>query len=113
MKTPLPDSLRNSQWERSWSSRGWASPCGVQPVGSEIEKSLIGALISELNSLYNLNLGMDTIHDRMENGESNSPARRYLFIGGSHAKKEGEAMADRGHEVITCAASAPQQDCSG
>ncbi len=74
MKTTLPDSLKNSQWECSWSSRGWVSPCGVQPVGPEIEKSLIRALISELNSLYNLNLGTDTIHNRMENGESDSPA---------------------------------------
>ncbi len=30
---------------------------------------------------------------------------RYLFIGGSHAKKEGSALADRGHEVVICAAS--------
>ncbi len=104
-KTPLPDSFRNSQREWSWSSGGWASPCGVQPVGPDLEKSLIGALVNELNSLYNLGLGTDTIHDRLESGESSSPPRRYLFIGGSHAKKEGNAMADRGHEVIICAAS--------
>jgi hypothetical protein len=104
-KNTVADSLRNSQRERSWSSGGWASPCGVQPVGPVLEKSLIGALVSELNSLHNLGLGTDTIHERMENRENDSPARRYLFIGGSHAKKEGNAMVDRGHEVIICAAS--------
>jgi hypothetical protein len=41
----------------------------------------------------------------MNGGEHESPSRRYLFIGGSHAIKEGNAMADRGHEVIICAAS--------
>jgi hypothetical protein len=104
-KIPLPDMLRNSQRERSWNSGGWTSPCGVQPVGAELEKSLIGSLINELNSLYNLGLGTTTIHDRMIGGEHESPSRRYLFIGGSHAIKEGNAMADRGHEVIICAAS--------
>jgi hypothetical protein len=104
-KIPLPDSLRNSQRERSWSSGGWASPCGVQPVGPDLEKSLIGALVNELNSLYNLGLGTETIHDRLESEDSSSPPRRYLFIGGSHTKKEGNAIADRGHEVIICAAS--------
>ena len=104
-KIPLPDSLRNSQRERSWNSGDWTSPCGVQPVGAELEKTLIGALIDALNSLYNLGLGTTTIHDRMVDGEHESPSRRYLFIGGSHAIKEGNAMADRGHEVIICAAS--------
>jgi hypothetical protein len=104
-KIPLPDSLRNSQRERSWNSGGWASPCGVQPTGAELEKTLIGALIEELNSLYNLGLGKTTIHDRMVDGEQEAPTRRYLFIGGSHAIKEGNAMADRGYEVIICAAS--------
>jgi hypothetical protein len=60
--------------------------------------------VNELNSLYNLGLGTETIHDRLES-EDSPPPRRYLFIGGSHAKKEGNAMADRGHEVIICAAS--------
>ncbi len=46
-----------------------------------------------------------TIHDRMVGGEHESPSRRYLFVGGSHAIKEGNAMADRGNEVIICAAS--------
>jgi hypothetical protein len=104
-KIPLPDAFRNSQRERSWTSGGWASPCGAQPAGIELEKSLIGALTSELNSLYNLGLGSETIHDRLEDGEQDPPTRRYLFIGGSHAIKEGNAMADRGHEVIICAVS--------
>jgi hypothetical protein len=73
--------------------------------GPDLENSLICALVNELNSLYNLGLGTDTIHDSLESGESSSPPRRYLFIGGSHAKMEGNAMADRGHEVIICAAS--------
>jgi hypothetical protein len=30
---------------------------------------------------------------------------RYLFIGGSHARKEGNALADRGYEVVICVAS--------
>jgi hypothetical protein len=104
-KIPVPETFRNSQKEKSWVSGGWTSPCGVQPVSSELEKTLIGALITELNSLFNLGLGMDTIHDRLvEQPETMSP-RRYLFIGGSHAASEGNVMADRGHEVIVCAVS--------
>jgi len=103
-KIPVPESFRNSQKERSWVSGGWASPCGAQPVDSELEKTLIGALITELNSLFNLGLGKDTIHDRLIEVQD-APARRYLFIGGSHAATEGNVMADRGHEVIVCAVS--------
>jgi hypothetical protein len=56
---------------------------------------LIGSLIEELNSFYNLGLGTTTIHDRMVDGEHESPSRRYLFIGGSHAIKEGNAKRQR------------------
>ncbi len=55
--------------------------------------------------MYNLGLGTTTILDRMVDGEHESPSRRYLFSGGSHAIKEGNAMADWGYEVIICAAS--------
>jgi hypothetical protein len=104
-KIPVPESFRNSQKEKSWVSGGWASPCGAQPVDSELEKSLIGALITELNNLYNLGLGTDTIHDRLIDQQDTATIRRYLFIGGSHAATEGNVMADRGHEVIVCAVS--------
>ncbi len=72
---------------------------------SELEKSLIGALITELNNLFNLGLGTDTIHDRLIEQQDTAAIRRYLFIGRSHAATEGNVMADRGHEVIVCAVS--------
>jgi hypothetical protein len=102
-KIPLPHSLRFSNPEKSWNSGGWASPSGAQPVSIDTERCLIGSLIAELNTLFNLGLGTDTVHDRLS---ANTNAHcRYLFIGGSHAKKEGSALADRGHEVVICAAS--------
>jgi hypothetical protein len=102
-KIPLPHSLRSPLPEKSWNSGGWASPSGAQPVGIDNERCLIGSLITELNNLYNLGLGTETIHDRLS--ENEKVQRRYLFIGGSHAKREGSALADRGHEVVICAAS--------
>jgi hypothetical protein len=56
-KIPLPHSLRYSHQEKSWNSGGWASPSGVQPVGIDTEKCLIGSLITELSNLFNLGLG--------------------------------------------------------
>jgi len=99
-KVPLPDTLRNPQTEKSWKSGGWTSPCGVRSATADTERSLIISLVTELNNLYNLGLGSDTIHDRMFVDESRP--RRYLCIGGSHAFNEGNNLADRGHEVIIC-----------
>jgi hypothetical protein len=82
-----------------------ASPCGVQPVTAELKTSLIGALITELNNLFNLGFGTDTIHDRLVEQPESAAPRRYLFISGSHAATKGNVMADRGHEVIVWAAS--------
>jgi hypothetical protein len=39
----------------------------------------------------------------MEGGEHDSPSRQYLYVGGSQAIKEGNAMAHRGHEVLISA----------
>jgi hypothetical protein len=58
------------------------------------------SLVTELNNLFNLGLGCDTVHDRMFVDESRP--RGFLCIGGSHAFKEGNNLADRGHEVIIC-----------
>jgi hypothetical protein len=40
-KIPLPERLRNPQTEKSWKSGGWTSPCGVQAVNADTERSLI------------------------------------------------------------------------
>jgi hypothetical protein len=100
-KIPLPDKLRNPQVEKSWKTGGWTSPCGVRPVTVDTETSLIRSLVTELNSLFNLGLGSETVHDRLF--VDDSLPRRYLCVGGSHAINEGNNLADRGHEVIICA----------
>ncbi len=55
--------------------------------------------------MFNLGLGMDTIHDRLVEQPDTLAPRRYLFTGGSHAASEGNVMADRSHEVIVCTVS--------
>jgi hypothetical protein len=55
---------------------------------------LIGALITELNNLFNLGLGTDTIHDRLIEQQDTATIRRYLFIGGS------QEMAARVEEAL-------------
>ena len=55
-KQRVPDSLKHPRATRSWVSGGWATPCGVHPVTPEKEKQLIGALIKDLNGLFNLGL---------------------------------------------------------
>jgi hypothetical protein len=102
-ESPLPHSLRFSHTEKSWNSGGWASPSGAQPVGMDTERCLIGSLIAELNNLFNLGLGTEIVHDRLT--VNDNVQCRYLFIGGSHARREGNALAVRGHEVVICAAS--------
>jgi hypothetical protein len=100
-KIPLPDKLRNPQVEKSWKTGGWTSPCGVRPTSVDMETSLIRSLVTELNSLFNLGLGCETIHDRLF--VDDSLPRRYLCVAGSHAINEGNNLADRGHEVVICA----------
>ncbi len=87
----------------SWVSGGWTSPRGVQPSTPESEQRIVHTLIGELNGLYRLDLGTDPILDRLVPSADSSVSRRALVIGGSHAIKEANALADPGFEVITCA----------
>ncbi len=98
---PMPVSLSNIYEQRSWVSGGWTTPCGVLPFTPETEAKIVNCLISELNSLFNLGLGIDPILDRLCNEEST--VRKVLVIGGSHARREAEVFAERGYEVVTCA----------
>ena len=103
VKQRVPENLKNPNPTRSWVSGGWTSPSGVLPVTPEKEKELICTLIHELNGLFNLGLCPEPVHDRIVSSCSTSCVSRFLVIGGSHAIKEAYGLADRGHEVITCA----------
>jgi hypothetical protein len=82
-------------------SGGWASPCGVRPLTSETEKRIVQTLTAELNDMYDLGLG---VHPNMNNAErENKKNVKFLVIGGSHAKREGQVLVERGYEVYTCA----------
>jgi hypothetical protein len=101
---PMP--IKGSYFTRSWVSGGWTSPCGVQPCSPENEKTLVQTLVREVNSIFNAGLGLEPI---MASGhivvqeENRKP--KFLIIGGSHALQEGEVLAGKGYEVITCAVS--------
>jgi hypothetical protein len=99
----MPQNLNDCQSICSWVSGGWTSPRGVQPSTPESEQRIVHTLIGELNGLYRLDLGTDPILDRLLPMAESSVTRRALVIGGSHAIKEANALADRGYEVITCA----------
>ena len=60
-------------------------------------------LLTELNGLFNLGLDTDPSLDRLCNNDGGSVPVRFLMVGGSHALKEGEVIADRGFAVTTCA----------
>ncbi len=82
-------------------SGGWTIPCGVQPFTPEVEIKLVQTIIRELNCLFDLNLGQEPICDRLVLSEKKD--KRILVIGGSHAIREGEALASRGYDVTMCA----------
>jgi hypothetical protein len=98
----MPESLRNNHTYGSWVSGGWASPCGANPASPDSEQLIVRSLVKEINCLYNLSLGEQTVHDRLVE-KSGPDMPRFVLIGGSHAINEAKALVDRGHEVITCA----------
>jgi hypothetical protein len=87
--------------QRSWVSGGWTIPCGVQPFTPEVEGKIVQTIVRELNCQFDLDLGLDLICGRLT--KSDSPVKRILVIGGSHALREGEALSQKGYDVIMCA----------
>ncbi|MFN9899086.1 MAG: hypothetical protein ACK55Z_09900, partial [bacterium] len=101
---PMP--VRGSSLTRSWVSGGWASPSRVRPCSPEMEKMIVHALVRDLNSNFDVGLCNDpiTVPETDENcPDSRKP--KFLFIGGSHALREAECLANKGYEVVTCAVS--------
>jgi len=101
---PMP--IRGSTLTRSWVSGGWASPSGVRPCSPEMEKMIVHALVRDLNTNFDVGLCTDpiTVPETDENGpDTRKP--KFLFIGGSHALREAECLANKGFEVVTCAVS--------
>jgi hypothetical protein len=101
---PMP--VRGSIITRSWVSGGWASPSGVRPCSPEMEKMIVHALVRDLNSNFDVGLCSEPI--TVPETDDNSPDTRkpkFLFIGGSHALREAECLANKGYEVVTCAVS--------
>jgi hypothetical protein len=71
-----------------------------------MKKMIVHALVRDLNSNFDVGLCNDTITvlETDENGpDSRKP--KFLFIGGSHALREAECLANKGYEVVTCAVS--------
>jgi hypothetical protein len=101
IKYRLPESLRNPSNSRSWVSGGWTTPGEVHPVNEDTELELVVTMINELNSMHCLGLDNLPSTERLTLDPQENPLR-FLMIGSSHARREGEALADRGHEVITC-----------
>ncbi len=56
-------------------------------------------MISELNGLFDLELGSDPSCDRLV--KDDKTARRMFVIGGSHSIRESEALAKKGIEVVS------------
>jgi hypothetical protein len=50
--------------------------------------------------MYNLGLDLDPNMNTVEKEKRNV---KFLVIGGSHAKREGQVLVERGFEVLTCA----------
>jgi len=100
----LPESLRRTNFCKTWISADWTSPREVPPVTKEIESVILAMLVREMNEFFSTNLGGALIHDRLCPDSQENP-QRFLVIGGSHARKEGEGLTDRGHSVITCSQS--------
>jgi len=103
-KPLLPDLIRNPTSFRTWVSEGWASPRGVQPFTEQIETELIALLIKELNDLFNVGLGRSPSHSRLIEDTPKGPLG-FLLVGGSHTKREGDQLAERGFNVVTCSRS--------
>jgi uncharacterized membrane protein YgcG len=95
----MPPCLANNE-ARSWVSGGWATPCGVRPLTAEAEQKIVQTLTAELNDMYNLGLDSDP---NMNTVEKEKKSVKYLVIGGSHAKREGQILVERGYEVLACA----------
>jgi hypothetical protein len=71
-----------------------------------MEKMIVHALVRDLNSNFDVGLCNDLII--VPETDQNGPDPRkpkFLFIGGSHALREAQCMANKGYEVITCAVS--------
>jgi hypothetical protein len=97
----MPLNLTDFLEQRSWVSGGWTIPRGVQPFTPEVESKIVQTIVRELNCLFDLDLGKEPICDRLI--ESEKKDKRILVIGGSHAIREGEALASRGYDVTMCA----------
>jgi hypothetical protein len=101
---PMP--IKGSYFTRSWVSGGWTSPSGVLPCSPENEKMLVQTLVREVNCIFNAGLGSEPIMASSQSSEQEEPRKpKFLIIGGSHALQEGEVLAGKGYEVITCAVS--------
>ncbi len=98
----MPLSLTNQFEQHSWVSGGWRTPHEVQPFTPESEKKIVHTMISELNGLFDLELGSEPSCDRLV--KEDKAAKRMLVIGGSHSIRESEALAKKGVEVISVAA---------
>ena len=98
----VPENLSSCQSQCSWISGGWASPRGAHPATIQIETAIIKSLTLELNSLFGLELCTEPIHDRLTPTVV-SGTKKALVIGASHALREGNALSERGYDVITCA----------
>ena len=98
----VPENLSSCQSQCSWISGGWASPRGAHPATIQIKTAIIKSLTLELNSLFGLELCTEPIHDRLTPTVV-SGTKKALVIGASHALREGNVLAERGYDVITCA----------
>jgi len=91
----MPSSLIRPRYRCSWVSGGWASPSGALPATPSLEEKIVRAIVLELNSVYKMGLGTSPIHDRSDEESSASPLK-ILMVGGSHAIREGQALAGMG-----------------
>ncbi len=90
----MPINLVEFLEQHSWVSGGWTIPCGVKPFTPEVEGRIVQTIVRELNCLFDLDLGLDPICDRLT--KSDSPIKRILVIGGRHALRKGVALSQRG-----------------
>jgi len=102
----LPTDLRNSR-KVPVTSEGFLHPIpiSIPPLSVQAEKTIIGALIQELNDEYGLGLCPEPDHNRILDPDTVHDAGKTVYVGASHMRRVTQAMgAAGGCHLNLCAA---------
>jgi hypothetical protein len=97
-KMSLPDSLFGNM-STIWESPGGTRRDGVPPVSADDEAKIVMCIVQELSEKFSLELSLSPALSRTE-GEQGQIKTLYVIVGQSHGRRVGEALLNRGEEVI-------------